>query len=481
MSDSTSPEAAVPTRIESDLLGKLEIPAEAYYGINAQRAINNFQISRTTINDFPHLIRGMVQVKMAAAQANRELRLISKEVADGIVEACGQILTEGRCMNQFPIDAFQGGAGTSVNMNTNEVVANLALENMGYKKGEYKHCHPNDHVNLCQSTNDAYPSGVKLALYEDIICLYDGMRVLVNAFRQKAVEFKDVLKMGRTQLQDAVPMTVGEEFGAFATWIEQEVVNLDISSRTLLELNLGGTAIGTGLNAAPGYSELVVKKLREITGYDCVLARDLIAASPDCGAYVTVHGAIKRFCIKLSKICNDLRLLSSGPRAGLGEIHLPEMQAGSSIMPAKVNPVIPEVVNQVCFKVSGNDMTIVMAAEAGQLQLNVMEPVIAECMFESIELLDNACRTLASKCVLGITVNEKQCRINVTGSIGIVTYLCPQLGHSVCDEIGKECAATGKNVREVVEAMKVLSAEDLDEIFSDQNMKHPEYLGERFN
>lgn len=481
MTKTTPPSDQMKVRIESDLLGKLEIPANAYYGINAQRAIENFQISRTTVNDFPHLIRGMVQVKMAAAQANRELRLISKEVADGIVTACNQILTEGRCMDQFPIDAFQGGAGTSVNMTTNEVVANLALENMGYSKGEYKHCHPNDHVNLCQSTNDAYPSGIKMALYEDIICLYDGMRVLVGAFRQKATEFKDVLKMGRTQLQDAVPMTLGEEFGAYATWIEQEVVNLDIASRTLLELNLGGTAIGTGINAAPGYAELVVKKLREITGYDCVLARDLVAASPDCGPYVTVHGAIKRFCIKLSKICNDLRLLSSGPRAGLNEIHLPEMQAGSSIMPAKVNPVIPEVVNQVCFKVSGNDMTIVMAAEAGQLQLNVMEPVIAECMFESIELLDNACRTLALKCVVGITANENQCRTNVTSSIGIVTYLCPQLGHSICDEIGKKCAATGKSVREVVEEMKLLTEEQLEEIFSDHNMKHPEYMGERFN
>lgn len=472
---------SIPTRTESDLLGKLEIPADAYYGINAQRAIDNFQISRTTINDFPHLIRGMVQVKKAAALANRELRLLPKDIAEGIVKACDQVLLEGRCMDQFPIDAFQGGAGTSVNMTTNEVIANLALESMGYPKGDYKHCHPNDHVNLCQSTNDAYPCGIKLALYEDIICLYDGMQVLMNAFRTKAQEFKDIIKMGRTQLQDAVPMTLGEEFNAFATWIEQEVVNLHRASITLLELNMGGTAIGTGINAAPGYSELVVKKLRETTGYDCVLAPDLIAASPDCGAYVTVHGAIKRFCIKLSKICNDLRLLSSGPRAGLKEINLPEMQAGSSIMPAKVNPVIPEVVNQVCFKVSGNDMTIVMAAEAGQLQLNVMEPVIAECMFESIELLDNACRTLAAKCVLGITANEEQCRRNVETSIGIVTYLCPQLGHHVCDEIGKKCAATGESVREVVSKLQLLPDKELDEIFSDHNMKHPEYMGERFN
>lgn len=469
------------TRTETDLLGSLEVPLEVYYGIHTVRALHNFQISRTTINDFPHLIRGMVQVKKAAALANRELRLLPKDIAEAIVKACDLILLEGQCMHQFPVDAFQGGAGTSLNMNTNEVVANLALEQMGYEKGDYKHCHPNDHVNLSQSTNDAYPCGVKLALYEDIICLYEGMLVLANAFREKSKEFKDVLKMGRTQLQDAVPMTLGDEFGAFCTWIEQEVEVIRIASASLLELNLGGTAIGTGINAAPGYSELVVKKLRETTGFDCVLSSNLIAACADCGAYMTVHGAIKRFCIKLSKICNDLRLLSSGPRAGLGEIHLPEMQAGSSIMPAKVNPVIPEVVNQVCFKITGNDMAIVMAAEAGQLQLNVMEPVIAECMFESLELLDNACRTLASKCVAGIEVNKARCNHYVETSIGLVTYLCPQLGHHKCDEIGKQCALTGKTVREVVRELNIISEEELNEIFSTERMLAPEYMGQRYS
>ncbi|EPY14955.1 aspartate ammonia-lyase [Strigomonas culicis] len=477
----TSSMDSVPTRTEHDLLGDRQIPVDAYYGINAQRAMDNFHISRTTINDFPHLIRGMVQVKKAAAMANRELRLLPKDIAEAIVKACDLILTEGRCMDQFPIDAFQGGAGTSVNMNANEVVANLALELMGHRKGEYKFCHPNDHVNLCQSTNDAYPSGIRLALYEDIVCLVDGMLVLETSFRNKAAEFRDILKMGRTQLQDAVPMTLGEEFAAFAHWIHQEIQNLTTSSLCLLEFNLGGTAIGTGLNAAPGYAQLVLQKLADNTGHKCLLAEDLIAATPDCGPFVTVHGAIKRFCIKLSKISNDLRLLSSGPRTGLAEIHLPEMQAGSSIMPAKVNPVIPEVVNQVCFKVSGNDMAIVMAAEAGQLQLNVMEPVIAECMFESIELLDNACRTLAEKCVDGITANTERCADYVHHSIGIVTYLCPQLGHHVCDEIGKECARTGKSVREVAAKMSAISQADLDAIFSDENLKHPEFNGERFS
>lgn len=468
-------------RTEKDLLGTREIPYDAYYGINAQRAMDNFRISRTTINDFPHLIRGMVQVKKACAQANRELRILPKDTAEGIVKACDLILTEGRCMNQFPIDAFQGGAGTSVNMTTNEVVANLALEVMGHEKGEYKYCHPNDHVNLCQSTNDAYPSGIKLALFEDIICLFDGMQVLASAFERKAEEFKNVLKMGRTQLQDAVPMTLGEEFAAFAYWVNGEINNLRSCAACLLEFNLGGTAIGTCINAASGFSELSVKKLSANMGYECQLAKDLIATTPDCGPYVSVHGAIKRFCIKLSKICNDLRLLSSGPRTGFMEIHLPEMQAGSSIMPAKVNPVIPEVVNQVCFKVSGNDFAIAMAAEAGQLQLNVMEPVIAECMFESIELLDNACRTLASKCVDGITANVDRCQHYVTNSIGIVTYLCPKLGHSLCDEIGQECARTGKAVRDVVEEKGYMTKEQLDEIFSAENMKHPEYNGERYN
>lgn len=468
-------------RIEKDLLGSHEIPFDAYYGINAQRAIDNFKISRTTINNFPHLIRGMAQVKKACAQANRELRILPKDVAEAIVNACDLILTEGRCMDQFPIDAFQGGAGTSLNMNANEVVANLALETMGHEKGEYKYCHPNDHVNLCQSTNDAYPSGIKLALFEDIICLFDGMQLLANAFEQKAEEFKDVLKMGRTQLQDAVPMTLGEEFGAFAYWINSEINNIRMAAACLLEFNLGGTAIGTGIAAAAGFSELVMKRLSENMGYDCVLAKNLIATTSDCGPFVSVHGAIKRFCIKLSKICNDLRLLGSGPRTGFMEINIPEMQAGSSIMPAKVNPVIPEVVNQVCFKVSGNDMCIVMAAEAGQLQLNVMEPVIAECLFESIELVDNACRTLATRCVGGITANTARCEHFVTNSIGIITYLVPQLGHSICDEIGQECAKTGKSVRQVVEERGLMKKEELDEIFSFKNMKHPEFMGARYN
>lgn len=372
----------VATRIEEDLLGERHVPADAYWGVHTLRAVENFNISSTTISDVPEFVRGMVFTKKAAAMANKELGAIPSEVGEYIIKACDVILETGKCMDQFPSDVYQGGAGTSVNMNTNEVIANLALELMGKEKGEYDIVNPNDHVNKSQSTNCAYPTGFRVAVYNSIMTMLESLEYLKEGFEAKSVEFADILKMGRTQLQDAVPMTVGQEFRAFAVLLKEEIKNLQYTAQLLLEVNLGATAIGTGLNAATGYQELAVQRLAEVTGLPCVPAEDLIEATSDCGAYVMVHGALKRTAVKLSKICNDLRLLSSGPRAGLNEINLPEMQAGSSIMPAKVNPVIPEVVNQVCFKVIGNDTTITFAAEAGQLQLNVMEPVIGQALFD---------------------------------------------------------------------------------------------------
>jgi aspartate ammonia-lyase len=366
-------------------------------------------------------------------------------------------------------------------MNTNEVIANLALELMGKDKGEYDVVNPNDHVNKSQSTNCAYPTGFRVAVYNNIMTMIEALDYLKGAFDAKDKEFAGVLKMGRTQLQDAVPMTVGQEFHAYSVLLKEEIKNLKYTADLLLEVNLGATAIGTGLNAATGYQELAVQRLAEITGLPCTPAEDLIEATSDCGAYVMIHGALKRTAVKLSKICNDLRLLSSGPRTGLNELNLPEMQAGSSIMPAKVNPVIPEVVNQVCFKVIGNDTTITFAAEAGQLQLNVMEPVIGQALFESISLLKNACVTLRDKCVSGITVNKEVCESYVFNSIGIVTYLNPFIGHHEGDIVGKICAETGKNVREVVLERGLLTEEQLDDIFSVQNLMHPEYKAKRYN
>lgn len=439
-------------RKEVDLLGERDVPAEAYWGIHTLRAVENFNISNVTISDVPEFVRGMVMVKKATALANGELGAIPSDIAKAIVAACDEILTTGKCLDQFPSDVYQGGAGTSVNMNTNEVVANLALEKIGHKKGEYNVINPMDHVNASQSTNDAYPTGFRIAVYNSILKLIDKIQYLHDGFDNKAKEFANILKMGRTQLQDAVPMTVGQEFKAFSVLLEEEVRNLKRTAGLLLEVNLA-----------------------EVTGLACVPAENLIEATSDCGAYVMVHGALKRTAVKLSKVCNDLRLLSSGPRAGLKEINLPELQAGSSIMPAKVNPVVPEVVNQVCFKVIGNDTTVTFASEAGQLQLNVMEPVIGQAMFESIDILTNACVNLRDKCVDGITVNKEICENYVFNSIGIVTYLNPFIGHHNGDLVGKICAQTGKGVREVVLEKGLLTEEQLDDILSVENLMNPTY------
>ncbi|CAM4047440.1 aspartate ammonia-lyase [Vibrio neonatus] len=469
------------TRIEEDLLGQRHVPAEAYYGIHTLRAIENFNISSMTISDVPEFVRGMVMTKKAAAIANHQLSVLKPDVAEYIIKACDVILDTGRCMDQFPSDVFQGGAGTSVNMNANEVIANLALELMGKEKGQYDIINPNDDVNKSQSTNCSYPTGFRIAVYNSVIKLITSIEYLKGAFDAKSTEFNSILKMGRTQLQDAVPMTVGQEFRAWSVTLSEEIRNLQYTAKLLLEVNLGATAIGTGLNAAEGYQELAVQALADVTGLECVPAEDLIEATSDCGAYVMMHGALKRLAVKLSKICNDLRLLSSGPRAGLNEINLPELQAGSSIMPAKVNPVVPEVVNQVCFKVLGNDNTISFAAEGGQLQLNVMEPVIAQSMFESLDILSNACVNLRDKCIDGITVNKEVCESHVFNSIGIVTYLNPYIGHHEGDIVGKICAETGKNVREVVLERGLLTEAELEDIFSVENLMTPQYRAKRFD
>lgn len=468
-------------RVEEDLLGTLEVPAEAYYGIHSLRASNNFNISSKIISDVPELVRGMIYTKKAAAKANMTLGTIPSDVGSYIIQACDLILETGKCMDQFISDVYQGGAGTSVNMNANEVVANLALELMGHNKGDYHIINPNDHVNKSQSTNCAYPTGFRIAVYNSIMQMITSIEHLKASFDKKANEYQDCIKMGRTQLQDAVPMTVGQEFGAFSVLLKEEIKNLKYAAALLLEVNIGATAIGTGLNAAEGYQALAVQFLAEATGLNCVPSEDLIEATSDCGAYVTVHGAFKRLAVKLSKVCNDLRLLSSGPRAGLNEINLPEMQAGSSIMPAKVNPVIPEVVNQVCFKVIGNDTTVTFAAEAGQLQLNVMEPVIGQAIFESIELLSNACINLADKCIEGITVNKEVCEDFVYNSIGIVTYLNPLIGHHEGDIVGKICAETGKSVKQVVLERQLLEENEVNEIFSTKNLMKPEYKAKLFS
>ena len=467
-------------RTETDLLGTRDVPAEAYYGVHTVRAMANFRISGTNVNDVPEFIRGMVMVKKAAAIANRRIHTIPNDVADAIIWACDQVLVNHRCMDQFPIDLFQGGAGTSVNMNTNEVIANLALEYLGYPRGRYDVVNPNDDVNQCQSTNDAYPTGFRIAVHIALAALLVELDELGHALHEKGDEFNDIITMGRTQLQDAVPMTLGQAFHAFANNLAEEHAVLADAGDLLLEVNLGATAIGTGVNAPSGYRQAVVQALREVTGLDISSAKDLIEATSDTGGYVNVHSALKRTAMKLSKICNDLRLLSSGPRAGFNEINLPERQAGSSIMPAKVNPVIPEVVNQVCFKVFGNDVTLSMAAEAGQLQLNVMEPVIAQCLFESISLLRRASMTLRDTCITGITANKDVCRAYVDNSIGIVTYLNPVIGHHNGDVVGREAAATGRSVRDLVLEKGLIEEADLDRILSVDNLMHPEYRGKRY-
>lgn len=460
-------------RVESDLLGELQVPAEAYYGVQTQRAINNYKISGKHMCDYPEYVKAIAYVKLAAAEANHELGQLPDDVADAMCRACREII-DGKFHENFVTDMVQGGAGTSVNMNANEVIANRALELMGYEKGDYQHCWPNDHCNCGQSTNDVYPTTIRLTFIEMNKQLVAALERLVASFRKKGEEFKNNIKMGRTQLQDAVPMTSGQEFTAFANTLEEEIGNLNRNVELMLEINMGATAIGTGLNAVPGYAELCTKKLAELTGENFTLGKDLVEATPDTGDYVSYSGALKRLAVKLSKICNDLRLMASGPRCGLHEINLPPMAPGSSIMPGKVNPVIPEVTNQTCFKVIGNDTTVMIAAEAGQLQLNVMEPVITQCIIESQTWLGRAMDTLRERCVDGITVNAEHNAETVRNSIGIVTALNPYIGYKNSTKIAKEALETGASVYDLVLRDKILTKEKLDAILDPKHMLDPE-------
>jgi len=444
------------TRREHDLLGEREVPYEFYYGVQTLRALENFNISGISLFQFPVLVEALAMVKMAAARANFDLGLLSKPVADAIIQACGEIIN-GRWHPHFVVDIIQGGAGTSTNMNANEVIANRALEILGYEKGEYKYCHPNNHVNLSQSTNDAYPTSLHIALINSNKKLVEVLNNLIKAFRK-----------------DAVPMTLGQTFEAYAATLDEEVERLRDNADLFLEVNMGGTAIGTGINTDPRYSKKVMRHLREITGLKVILAPNLVEATQDTGAFVMYSSATKRLAVKLSKISNDLRLLSSGPRAGLNEINLPPMQPGSSIMPGKVNPVIPEVVNQIAFKVIGNDLTVTLAAEAGQLELNVMEPIIAQSIFESIEMLKNGMVTLRHRCVEGITANEERCRTMVERSIGLVTALVPKLGYEICSELAKEALESNRGVYELVLEKNLLSKKQLDQLLAPEKMIKPQ-------
>ena len=450
-------------RVESDLLGELQVPAEAYYGVQTQRAINNYKISGKHMCDYPEYVKAIAYVKLAAAEANHELGQLPDDVADAMCRACREII-DGKFHENFVTDMVQGGAGTSVNMNANEVIANRALELMGYEKGDYQHCWPNDHCNCGQSTNDVYPTTIRLTFIEMNKQLVAALERLVASFRKKGEEFKSNIKMGRTQLQDAVPMTSGQEFTAFANTLEEEIGNLNRNVELMLEINMG---------AVPGYAELCTKKLAELTGENFTLGKDLVEATPDTGDYVSYSGALKRLAVKLSKICNDLRLMASGPRCGLHEINLPPMAPGSSIMPGKVNPVIPEVTNQTCFKVIGNDTTVMIAAEAGQLQLNVMEPVITQCIIESQTWLGRAMDTLRERCVDGITVNAEHNAETVRNSIGIVTALNPYIGYKNSTKIAKEALETGASVYDLVLRDKILTKEKLDAILDPKHMLDP--------
>jgi aspartate ammonia-lyase len=459
-------------RREHDLLGERDIPNELYYGIQTLRAIENFHITGVPLSHHPEIIMALGMVKMAAAMANRDLSLLPEDIADAIIRACRELI-DGRLDAHFVVDMIQGGAGTSTNMNANEVIANRALELLGRQRGEYQFCHPNNHVNLSQSTNDAYPTAIKVAIIHRNEKLLTALQTLIDAFRTKAGEFSHVIKLGRTQLQDAVPMTLGQGFEAYAVTLSEEIERLQQNARLFLEVNMGGTAIGTGINADPEYGGKVIAHLRTTSGLPVVLAPNLLEATQDTGAFVMYSSALKRLAVKLSKICNDLRLLSSGPRAGLHEINLPAMQPGSSIMPGKVNPVIPEVVNQISFKVIGNDLTVTLGAEAGQLELNVNEPVIAQSIFESIGMLINGMETLTQRCIMGITANEEHCRRLVEQSVGLVTALNPVLGYETCTRLAKEAIETDRGVYDLVLEKKLLTREELDRLLAPETMLKP--------
>lgn len=459
-------------RMESDLIGSLEVPAAALYGVQTLRGIENFPISRFHLCDYPLFINGLAVTKLAAAVANHQLGLLTDEQFDAISAACREIMS-GRHHDQFPVDMIQGGAGTTTNMNANEVIANRALQLMGYKAGEYAYCSPNDHVNCSQSTNDAYPTAIHIGLYATHLKFMEHFRLLIASFEQKALEFAGILKMGRTQLEDAVPMTLGQTFGAFASILRDEVRNVEFAASEFLTVNMGATAIGTGICSEPGYSEKCIAAMREITGWEIKAAENMVAATSDTSSMVGYSQALRRIAVKMNKICNDLRLLASGPRCGLHEFDLPARQPGSSIMPGKVNPVIPEVMNQVSYKVIGNDLCVAMSAEAAQMELNAMEPVMAQCCFESAELMMNGFDTLRINCIDGIKANADNCLEYVHESIGVVTALNPVIGYKNSTKIAKEALETGRSVYDLVLEHGILTKEELDKILSPENMIRP--------
>ncbi|MEJ1088789.1 aspartate ammonia-lyase [Microbacterium sp. Mu-80] len=452
--------APAPTRTETDSLGSLEIPADAYWGVHTARAEENFPITKRPISVYPDLIRGLAMVKQASARANKQIGTLDAERAD-LIDAAAQRVIDGEFHEQFIVGVIQGGAGTSTNMNANEVITNIALEMAGREKGDYAFLSPIDHTNRSQSTNDVYPTAIKIGLSLNLRSLLDELDLLRRAFLGKAGEFHDVLKVGRTQLQDAVPMTLGQEFHGFATTLGEDHSRLTENASLLFEINMGATAIGTGITTHPGYAPAVLHHLRDISGLELQTAVDLVESTSDTGSFMSFSSSLKRNAIKLSKICNDLRLLSSGPQAGLGEINLPAKQAGSSIMPGKVNPVIPEVVNQVAFAVAGADMTVTMAVEGGQLQLNAFEPVIAHSIFQSITWMRQAMWTLRVNCVDGITANRDRLGAMVGASVGVVTALTPFIGYAASAALAKTALLTNRNVADLVVEAGLMTREEV--------------------
>ena len=461
-----------PTRREHDFLGDKEIPSVAYWGVHSARAVENFPISGNSVAQMPELIRALAFVKKAAARANADLGVIDRKRAGAIILACDDLI-RGELDEQFVVDVIQGGAGTSTNMNANEVICNRALEHLGHEKGRYDVLHPNDHVNASQSTNDVYPTALRLAAWFGIGGLIDAMAALRGAFEAKAEEFKSVLKIGRTQLQDAVPMTLGQEFLTYAVMIGEDEMRLREARSLIEEINLGATAIGTGINAPVGYAEMVIPMLAEASGVPVVKAANLIEATQDTGAFVQLSGVLKRVACKLSKTCNDLRLLSSGPQAGFGDIRLPPRQAGSSIMPGKVNPVVPEVMNQVAFEVIGNDVTITMASEGGQLQLNAFEPIMGWALHKSIKHLTQACKTLQVNCVAGIQANHELLARRVAESVTLVTALNPIIGYEKSALIAKTALATGGTIADVAESLGIMSRAEMHALLVPEKLTQP--------
>ncbi|MBZ7946883.1 aspartate ammonia-lyase [Campylobacter sp. RM10541] len=459
-------------RKEHDFIGELEIPDDVYYGVQTYRALENFKMSGRVLKEYPFFVKAFAQVKKAAALANKDLGMVPADRADYIVKACDRIIN-GEFLDQFVVDMVQGGAGTSTNMNANEVITNVALEMMGHKKGEYQYLHPNDNTNFGQSTNDAYPSSIKVAVHAKMGDLLKAMEILKNELEIKAKEWKDILKIGRTELEDAVPTTLGNTFNAFASYLKSDIEKITKARESMTYLNLGATAIGTGICCHPDYKDLVEKYLSDITGTTFRPAEDFIAATQDTADFVHVSGALKTAAVRLSKIANDIRLMNSGPRCGLGEVNLPQMQPGSSIMPGKVNPVIPEVVGEACYEVIGNDVTIALCSERGEFELNAFEPGIAYALFNSLVLLENAMLTLANKAIKHLTANPENCKKTMLNSVCLVTALNPYIGYENSASVAKEALQTGKSVADIVLERGLLTKEKLDEYLTPENMLNP--------